>query len=51
MYIYTHRDGFKKRKVIRHFLVFSLQLRITLAKWFAIANHYSQFISIFAPYT
>ena len=42
--------GFKKRKVIRQSLVVTSQLRHTLAKWFAIVNHYSHFIRIFAPY-
>ena len=40
------RAGFKKQKVIRHFLVLASQLRIILAKWFATANHYSQIIRI-----
>ena len=41
MYIYIHRaSGLKKRKVIRHILNIASQLRYTLAKKFAIANHY-----------
>ena len=49
--ILVGRTGFKKWKVICYFFVFFSQLQITLAKWFAITNHYSQFIRILAPYT
>ena len=51
IYIYIYRAGFKKRKVIHHFLIVASQLRRTLAKRFAIANHYSQLIRIIAPFT
>ena len=36
---HSHKAGFKKRKVNHHFLVIVSQLRHTLAKRFAIANH------------